>query len=173
MVTYIWQNCWEGSQLSLYQFSMAYKNFDLLLDQNKCLFRWLLLWAWPWAWRSSSPKVLILEVQILFLLHAYMIWAKEWGKVAHFHYILKKWQYWAVIRSQWPKFEIWWKDIFNFHIQPQCSSKLTQQLGFAKSGQRSSFQCTPKYMVIRSQRPIYDRIVGKSQSIPISIFNYM
>ena len=21
--------------------------------------------------------------------------------------------------------KIWWKDIFNFHIQPQCSSKLT------------------------------------------------
>ena len=33
--------------------------------------------------------VLILEVEILFLLHAYMNWAKEWGKVAHFHYILK------------------------------------------------------------------------------------
>ena len=38
----------------------------------------------------------------------------------------------------------WLKDILNSHMQPQCSSKLTYQRGFAKSGQRSSFQCAPK-----------------------------
>ena len=126
-MTYILQNCWEGSQLSPYQFSWHTKISTCFLQFNSSVYSDDCSDGLDLE-REDQAHQKFYFLKFRYCFNCIHTWTEQRNGVElHIFIISLKWQYWAIIRSQWPNFE----NLVKGHLELSYATTMLKQTNLA------------------------------------------